>query len=501
MNASNLKFNFLNELDVTEEVKRKLSSNLSRIVSGNTDVIITPIGKENNVDSILSEWNKVFQLNTKLINKPLKRLEDLNKDKFGARSVQIPWVPKRREDFMKYFKSSGSKRPPVPIDDKGKLRPLSVNNAAKYLKPSTNSGLPYYTKKSKVKETLLQNFDNVLSRQDPCVLFTRSQEQTKTRNVWGYPIADTVNESRYYFPLLDYQKRKAYRCALSGPDAVNVEMTKLISKASNSNEVALLSLDFSLFDTTVNQSIQDSVFAYIKNLFQSSSANDLDYIRNRFGNIGIVCPDGIITKPHGVPSGSTFTNEVDSLTQYLILKTIDVVQDFVIQGDDSVCIINKGSKDKVINELESYGLKVNDEKSYYEDNFAVYLQNLFHPDYKFNGLICGIYPTFRAINRILFQERWAKFEDYGIEGRDYYSIRTISILENCKYHPLFEDLVKFILKYDKYSLEYSKRGLTKYIDMISKTEGSAGIINNQYEDNLTGINNFETVKLIRKISS
>ena len=157
-----------------------------------------------------------------------------------------------------------------------KLRPLSIEKASLLLKNSTNSGLPWYTKKGDIKQTLVSNFKYYLDRQDPCVLFTRTQEQGKTRNVWGYPSADTLNEMRYYAPLLDYQKKLSWRAALNDPHTVDRGITNLINNAMLSGK-KLVSIDFSAYDASVSKELQSAAFDYIKSLFQKNCAVDRDW--------------------------------------------------------------------------------------------------------------------------------------------------------------------------------------------------------------------------------
>jgi hypothetical protein len=68
-----------------------------------------------------------------------------------------------------------------------------------------------------------------------------------------------------------------------------------------------------------------------------------DYIAWRFGNIGLITPDGVKDGPHGVPSGSTFTLEVNSIAQILIakefvldirLKSLLVLEDMLLDNVD-----------------------------------------------------------------------------------------------------------------------------------------------------------------------
>jgi hypothetical protein len=164
-------------------------------------------------------------------------------------------------------------------------------------------------------------------------MFTRTQESKKTRAVWGFPIADTLNEMRFYRPLLDIQKRQAWRAAIVGPTTVDDNITKLIRNAQSENQ-SLVSIDFSSYDATLRKSLQVQSFHYIKKLFQANYWNEIDYIAERFRTIGLLTPDGVWDGDHGVPSGSTFTNEVDSIAQFLFDETLDInLLYYKIKGD------------------------------------------------------------------------------------------------------------------------------------------------------------------------
>lgn len=496
------KFGFINELKVDSNVAERLSRLLDYTLKGSNAVLTTPLAKVKSPELLLSEFDKIYKDNVFKLNDVLQNLENSNRDKFGPRSIAVPYKDRvksllssfEEKNYDSYFDLRST-------DDLHRLRPISIESSLKLLKNNTNSGLPYFTQKGKVKEDMSENFINLLKRKDPCILFTRTQENLKTRNVWGYPMADTLNEMRYYYPLLNLQKKLNYRSAIISPDKVGTHITEIINKSVN-EKLEICSIDFTAFDTSVSSKLQVRAFDYIKSLFQTSYHDEIDYISNRFRSIGIVTPYGVVEGIHGVPSGSTFTNEVDSIVQSSIAISSNILFEnhFEVQGDDGVYLLPQGGSSKLIKTFESCGLNVSDKIiEMIANNHCTYLQCLYHIDYIKDGFIGGIYPVYRALNRLIYQERWSDFEEVGIEGKDYYSIRAICILENCKYHPLFENLVEFVVNNDKYSLDFSDQGLSNYVQMVEEAKGLGGI-SNQYGDNVSGIRNFETYKLIRKLS-
>lgn len=502
---SSKRFDFLDKLDIDQDVKERLSINLLRTLSGSNEIYVTPIAKEHGADKLLSGWDKVFHANKSVMNNALINIEGEQKLKYGPRSIAKPWS-ERREGTLAYFERNNVDYSaltclPDNLRDKGILRPLSLGNASKFLKNSTNSGLPFYTKKGKIKERLLERFDSYLSRKDPCVLFTRTTEQRKTRDVWGYPIADSLNDMRYSRPLFEYQRKLHWRSALRGPEQVNKKMTKIITEGRRLG-LALLSQDFTAYDRSIKPEGQRKITDYRKYLFSPKCSDELDMITERKVNIGLVTPEGVLSDEHALPSGANDTNEDGSIFQMAIAKESGcLVGDlFDIQGDDGALAI-VGEKVNTLSKCyDKYRVEMNVDKAGVNSDKIVYLQNLFDIHYVNGGEIKGIYPTYRALCRIAYQERWSDFEDYGIKGRDYYAIRSLTILENCKYHPLFKELVKYVWKLDKYGLKPSHQGISDYVRMMSEKSGIEGMIINQHGDDLKGIRNFESYKLVKGMS-
>lgn len=493
-----------NKYGLDLDVKSRMSSYLLRTSTGSDSTYMSPPYDKIGTKDILADIDGMMAANTGKLNTILQQLETEQRAKIGPRSIAKSYED-RIPQITSHFGSGDAipKLKALSSDYKYNLRPLAHRHAISLLKNDTNSGLPYFTRKSKVKDRLLKEMDEKGKIDYPCILFTRTQEGNKTRDVWGYPIYDTLKEMRYYKPLLDVQKKVRYRKALLSPDSIDSAMTSIINKANNNKSTSILvSIDFSSFDSTIKKEIQKVCFEYIKECFQPVYHSEIDDIFNRFNSIALWTPKGIIQGEHGVPSGSTFTNEVDSIAQATIALGNDYVEldNFQVQGDDGVYLIPTNRVDNFLSSFSNCGLRINQDKSSINNRHCFYLQCLYDPFYRSDdGIIRGIYPIYRALNRIMYQERWQDFEDYNLSGKDYYSIRNISILENVKQHPLFEDFVKIVLKYDKYHLDFNYQSLTNYVEMVGKTKGNDDFMSHRYGDNIKGIKNFETFKLIQRI--
>jgi hypothetical protein len=475
---------------------------MDRVYYGSDLTISHPLVKRLGIDAIISGWDKIFDANKDKYLVDFINLEKANRSKVGPRSISVPWS-ERKHSLEAYF-SADKETVSSPSDLQGvaqlqpRLRPITASAAVRFLKSSTSSGLPFLVKKGEIKDQLVNEYDYLLKRRDCCVLLTRTQEGGKTRDVWGYPAADTLKEMCFFQPFLSFEKGLPWRSALVSPDAVDLQIDKLINDAIRDDR-SLVCIDFPQYDASLKPKMQAAAFSWIKSSFQRQHHQEIDELSHRFANIGIVTPDGVKNGEHGVPSGSTFTNTVDSAVQHLISKDLGVLDsEKQIQGDDGVYLVD--SEEALYNHFSKYGLDVNPEKCYVSKRNAIYLQNFYSKDMLTNGICRGVYPSYRALGRIFFQERFTDLGELELEGSDFNSLRVISILENCKYHPLFIQLVNYIAKLDKYSLGYSQSGLVKYVGHLISASGIEGIFNYRRGDDIRGINSFQTVKLLSKLS-
>jgi hypothetical protein len=294
-------------------------------------------------------------------------------------------------------------------------------------------------------------------------------------------------------PVLEVEKRFPHRTALLGPDAVDAAVTKLLLSKSDSE--VMVGVDFASYDASISPKHAYEAFGNMCNLFQNAYHNDLYALFRRFVTIGIYTPEGEWSGPHGVPSGSSFTNTVDSLVQFAASGKEMKSQ---VQGDDGIYMIQKSDLDEFLQRFETAGLVLNRDKStVFDTQETVYLQRYYHPEYRSkDGGLGGVYSLYRAMARIKYLERWTDFKSMDIEGADFFALRTITILENSKHHPGFVELVKLAHRLDKFRLAYSNQGLTAYSRAMA-SKSRAGVFN-QYGLQ-RGIDSFETVKLLKTL--
>jgi hypothetical protein len=488
---------------LSDDAKRRLSRSNQRVEEGSSDVVISPAMK-NVEDSQIEDFvRSTFESGR--YTEYLISIEESNLSKLGPRSIAKPWA-ERRSDLESYFTDI----PTFSYEDfrslvrsardehsiEGRLHPVSLESAVANLEGSSASGLPFMQKKGIVRENgeATERYVDVF----PCVLYTRTQEGGKTRNVMGVGISDVIREMRYHQAFLPKEKEYSWRQAIVSPEAVDLAISRMMNSKSDSDTIECL--DFSSYDASITPDLSGRAFAFISAHFADKFTDEMYQLYVRFATIPFWTPDGEFSGNHGVPSGSAFTNTIDSIVQYLLLdrSLLSGTDNVQIQGDDGIYLTKGGVTGELIDAFVGSGLDVNAEKSEtFQHQEGTYLQRYYHKSYtSHNGSYGGVYSISRALLRLKYLERF--IDGLGSEeeltGDDYFVLRAISILENCKYHPHFHDLINFVRSNDKHSLVYTRNGRTAFEnrpDRRSRAENT-----NQYGDQ-SGIESFDTVKYLR----
>lgn len=485
----------------------KLSNLIRLTIKGNDNILLSPQASRIGDENIRSTWIKFYSSIDKTgWPQALIDLEDKQITKIGPRSVQKPWSERRESTYLTFQKGTAAgdctmARSPFKSKYFNVLRPASQDKSLKFIKKSTSSGLPFMAKKGIVldKSVRTQSLTNL---EWPAVLYTRTQEQGKTRDVWGTSLYNVIYETPYFLPALDLMKQQTWLSALNGPEAVNTSLDRIIRYAL-ANDYMIVSVDFTAFDANTRGVLQDCSWDSLIALFQKndSYASDLRTIEDIFRTQRLVTPDGVIEGEHGTPSGSMFTTPIGSIAHAIAATNSGVVEldNSQILIDDGVHLVKRDDIETLLNEFVRWGLVVNKDKSSIEENFCIYLQFLFHPDITVDGVIKGVYPISRAWNRLCYLERFDSFAADNLTGNDYFIIRALSILENCKYHPAFEELCLMWLSHDNSSMIPSEGGIRDYVDRVSRSQGTEGLLINKYGDDLRGITSWRSFLFYKRL--
>jgi len=201
---------------------------------------------------------------------------------------------------------------------------------------------------------------------EPCLAFKRTQFGGKTRLVWGYPYSMTILEGIVARPLIEhFLQVKSIPMAFG--QKTGVLGTRLI-RASYRKEWAY-SIDMSSFDASISARLIRIAFSILKTWFDLKAVEPnsgatvkeiFDCVENYFIHTPIVMPDGnlYLGKRHGVPSGSYFTQMIDSVVNTIVAGTLSSKfhldidrQELFVLGDD---LLMWSNRDVSLDDMAAY---------------------------------------------------------------------------------------------------------------------------------------------------
>lgn len=202
----------------------------------------------------------------------------------------------------------------------------------------------------------------------------KAKGKHKTRLVCMVDLRVIVSELMFSNPLQNFMSREIdWYAGGKTPD----ELRSLVARDRHAVNY-WVSLDFSSFDQTISDWLIEDAFKIIKAAFTQLSADDealLDVIRDSFIHKDFLLAEGEVKHvDKGVPSGSMFTQVVDSIVNRLMILTylranskfcrLGHVNDSNIMGDDHLL----ATTDKVdLDDLSGYlranfGVTMNSDK-------------------------------------------------------------------------------------------------------------------------------------------
>nr|UAW00793.1 MAG: RNA-dependent RNA polymerase [Porcine picobirnavirus] len=487
-----------------------LKTYFDNVEKGQPDEYRTTFAKGSSVQQVLKEWDPfVESLRDKWPS--LVEFENDLKAKVGPMSIMKP-LSERLVDVDHYY--DDILLPSTPVSDKAikaviaefsKVRGLCLRSQQKtvdLMKKSTNSGAPYFTKrKNVVDKTLITecmayeyppykvdmdlNLNNAYafktestSWQAAAVLGWRGQEggpkpsDVKQRVVWMFPFSVNIRELQVYQPLIESCQKFNLVPAWVSMESVDERITRMFDTKSG-NDVVICT-DFSKFDQHFNPDMQDAARKIIQLLLNGNSgANEwLAYIFPIKYCIPLAYDYGKIrVGKHGMGSGSGGTNADETLAHRALQYEAAIKAGAKLNpysqclGDDGVLTFPGITVDKVMEAYTAHGQEMNESKQYVSKHDCVYLRRWHHDQYRQNGICVGVYSTYRALGRLMEQER---FYDPDVWSAKMVALRQLSIIENVKYHPLRDQFAEFCMKRDKYRLGIDIPGFLDNIDSIAK---------------------------------
>nr|APG78275.1 RdRp [Hubei partiti-like virus 13] len=248
-----------------------------------------------------------------------------------------------------------------------------------------------------------------------CLVYARAQicskDTNKVRATWGYPTGVFIEEARYVYPYLDFLKNRRD----DYPLAYGIEMGNggmgyiddMFTRCGNGARAVMM--DWSKFDKMVPAWLIRDAFLILKECFNMSYVRDSEgkiwpvnpeisakrwaKCVSYFINTPFRLPDGSrFKKRSGVPSGSGFTNIIDSIinaivTRYCMYNTTGELPRYdMFMGDDSVVMTTRKVNLEAIAKLalRKFGFILNINKSFVTTNrcniqFLGYFNNFGYP--------------------------------------------------------------------------------------------------------------------------
>lgn len=261
---------------------------------------------------------------------------------------------------------------------------------------SSNPGLPWNLKRFRNKKQVRKNpecrksirwYAHNIKTEKPvpltdCCAFLRAhlceKGESKTRAVWGFPYTISAIESMFALPLIRAYKEN------ETPIAYGYEIGKggLRRIANILHGEHYVAIDFKSFDKTIPSWLIRVAFDVLAtnldfSLYEGTGIPHADglyrlwtFIVEYFIHTPIRFCDGTrVTKHSGVASGSYFTQLVDSIINFIVLKYVSYKLHFQIAGikvlgDDSIFGCDAFvSLDDVQNIVQELGMSINFRKS------------------------------------------------------------------------------------------------------------------------------------------
>nr|UNI73914.1 MAG: RNA-dependent RNA polymerase [brine shrimp partiti-like virus 3] len=231
---------------------------------------------------------------------------------------------------------------------------------------------------------------------EDCCCFARAQissrQKNKIRATWGYPLEVYLEEGRFFYPMLENLKNKEQPKIAYGLEIATGGMG-YINDMARRNRGNYLMGDWRRFDKTVSAWIIRDAFSLlyewidfgrvidsegkIWNVRKDRSIRRFKRLVSYFINTPVRFSDGErYMKIGGVPSGSCFTNIVDSIINMIVMRYCiyqlsgSFPTDDVYLGDDSV-VCTKNSIDLeafATYAEEKFSMKLNTDKTYQTKN-------------------------------------------------------------------------------------------------------------------------------------
>lgn len=239
----------------------------------------------------------------------------------------------------------------------------------------------------------------------------------KTRMVSMYDLISIINELQFSKPI--QERLSQVNWYAGGKDSI--EISSILSNARATYN-RYYSIDFSSFDATISSWLIEDAFSIVragfKNLTQELE-RDFEIMVHDFIHKKFLLSEGLLKVDKGVPSGSMWTQIIDSIVNVIVVRTYYAsrnAKSFQIAMGDDDCIFTNVEED--LSNIASYimknfGLivKVDDKSAMgYTNNRAgiKFLSRFWRMDGQYR------HPN-QILSRLLFPERFRPYSEKAID--------------------------------------------------------------------------------------
>lgn len=205
----------------------------------------------------------------------------------------------------------------------------------------------------------------------------------KTRLVWMEDIHHVISECRYAVPIQRAMGKVSWYAG--GKDPGQIRTIVSLNRLHNNYWVTL---DYSQFDASMSDWLITDAFSVLKSAFQDVDEELWRIIVNDFIHKNLILGDGVIHVDKGVPSGSMFTQIIDSLVNRIMIETFliscGLSGSMIIMGDDNCLFTNEKVEPEVVASYisKNFGVQVNASKTQVgrRSDYPEFLSRVWRPD-------------------------------------------------------------------------------------------------------------------------
>nr|UAW00442.1 MAG: RNA-dependent RNA polymerase [Porcine picobirnavirus] len=304
----------------------------------------------------------------------------------------------------------------------------------------------------------------------------------EARWIFMFPFSVNLVEQSFQQPLQDYirSKRVEFFTPWEGWESVQ----KVIS--SKSSHLLKFGCDYTKMDQHFNYWHAEQCYHVIKHFFHPKYWDRLHESIEYTFNCDIVAAEYLIEGPHAMPSGSGWTNFLETMFNFILLHYLEMKFHLKFEGamgigDDQLYFIDyegdvDGLTELIVRTFNECGLDSQSQKQEVHYTHTTFLQRSIWATW--NGVDdstpwAGVYPTVRALTSEIYPEMYHNDDDWDAET---FALRCLMIMENCNQHPLFKEFCIFIAEGNSNIKDYVLSGPENWKKVVQRARGIRNFI-------------------------